>query len=156
MRIKIPTVKFHPAWKVTNWKPDCWSARNLGQVRYDRLAKILESPIERAFWSNGYKPLSTLGQFTPQVIIRPYRVDFALTNIPGVPLLKVVIELYGHEFHSTPQQRNNDTERIRKLQKLRWQVITFTGSQINSDVRGCVRETADLVRGFRELFRRLR
>ncbi len=145
-------IKIPPPWEFIKQ----FIKRDLDQIRYDRLAKLLESPIERAFWANGYKPLSTLGQFTPQVKIGAYRVDFALTNIPGAPRLNVVIELDGHEFHSTPQQRNADTERIRKLQKLRWQIITFTGSQINSDVRGCVRETAYLVREFRELFRWLR
>ena len=145
-------IKTPPNWKVVKWLID----RDRDQISYDRLAKLLESPIERIFWANGYKPLSRLGKFSPQVKIGAYRVDFTLTNIPGVPQLNVVIELDGHEFHSTPKQRNDDTERIRKLQKLRWQIITFTGSQINGDVRGCVRETADLVRGFRELFRWLR
>ncbi len=135
-------IKFPPDCKVVKWLID----RDPDQARYKRLSKLLESPIERLFWANGYKPLSRLGQFTPQVKIGPYRVDFTWTNIPGAPRLKVVIELDGHEFHSTPQQRNNDTERIRKLQKLRWQVITFTGSQINGDCLACVRETADLVR----------
>ncbi len=145
-------IKLPPNWEFVKQ----FIHRDPDQIRYDRLAKLLESPIERLFWANGYKYLSRLGQFAPQTKIGVYRADFTLTNIPGVPRLKVVIELDGHEFHSTSQQRNNDTERIRKLQKLRWQIITFTGSQINSDVRGCVRETADLVRGFRELFRWLR
>ena len=135
-------IKLPPNWEFVKQ----FIHRDPDQIRYDRLAKLLESPIERIFWANGYKPLSHLGQFTPQAKIEAYRVDFTLTNIPGVPRLKVVIELDGHEFHSTPKQRNDDTERIRKLQKLRWQIITFTGSQINGDVRGCVRETADMVR----------
>ena len=135
-------IKTPPNWKFIKQ----FIKRDPDQIRYDRLVKLLESPIERIFWANGYKPLSTLGQFTPQTKIGEYRVDFTLTNIPNVPLLKVVIELYGHEFHSTPQQINNDTERVRKLQKLRWQIITFTGSQINGDVQRCVRETADLIR----------
>ena len=146
-------IKIPPNWKFIKWVIN----RDPDQARYKRLSKLLDnSHIERSFWANGYKPLSTLGKFVPQVKIGPYRVDFTLTNIPGVPRLKVVIELDGHEFHSTPKQRNSDTERIRKLQKLRWQIITFTGSQINSDVRGCVRETADLVGEFSELFRWMR
>ncbi len=145
-------IKNPPPWKFIKQ----FIKRDPDQIRYDRLARVLESPIEKLFWAHGYQPLSTLGQFSPQVKIGAYRVDFALTNIPGAPRLNVVIELYGYKFHSTPQHINNDTKRVRKLQKLRWQIITFTGSQINSDVRGCVRETADLVREFRELFRWLR
>jgi very-short-patch-repair endonuclease len=120
--------------------------KNPDQVRFDRLTKRLESPIERRFWAHGYGRLSGLGHFTPQVKIGQYRVDFALTNIPGVELLKVVIELDGQEFHSTPAQRNYDTERDRYLLRRGWQVVHFTGSQINRDCEGCVLETAYMVR----------
>lgn len=116
------------------------------QVRFDRLAKLDESPIERLFWQTGYRHLSRLGHFTPQVKIGPYRVDFVLDNIPGVSLLKIVIELDGHEFHSTPEQRNYDTERDRYLLRRGWQVVRFTGSQINGNCVACVNEVAGLVR----------
>lgn len=118
------------------------------KARLDRLAKRLESPIERRFWVHAYGPLSALGRFTPQVNVEGYRVDFALTNIPGVDLLKVVIELDGHDYHSTQEQRNYDTARDRVLLKAGWQVVRFTGSQINRDIEGCVRETVELVRAW--------
>ena len=116
------------------------------KARFDRLSKRLESPIERRFWAHGYGPLSALGRFTPQLRVEGYRVDFALTNIPDTQLLKVVIELDGHDFHSSPEQRNYDTERDRYLLRRGWQVIRFTGSQINRDCEGCVRETVESVR----------
>ena len=118
------------------------------RARFDRLAKRLESPIERRFWAHAYGPLSGLGRLTPQVQVGGYRVDFALTDIPGVDLLKVVIELDGHDYHSTPEQRDHDTARDRALMKSGWQVVRFTGKQINRDCAGCVRETVDLVRAW--------
>lgn len=116
------------------------------QVRFDRLAKRLESPIERLFWQTGYKNLSRLARFTPQQKIGPYRVDFILDNIPGVSLLKVIIELDGQEFHSTPEQRDYDTKRVRYFQRRGWQVIRFTGSQVNGNCLACVQETEGLIR----------
>ncbi len=124
------------------------------QVRFDRLFKICESHIERLFWQMGYQYLSRLGRFTPQVKIGPYRVDFTLTNIPGVDLLKMVIELDGQDFHSTPEQRNYDTERDRYLMRRGWQVVRFTGSQINSDCIACVSEVESLVREWSKWLRR--
>lgn len=119
--------------------------KNPDQRRFDRLAKRLESPIEKRFWAHGYRHLSPLGIFTPQMKIGGYRVDFSLTDIPGVDLLKIVIELDGHDYHSTPAQRNHDTARDRTLLKGGWQVVRFTGSQINRNVEGCVLETTALV-----------
>jgi very-short-patch-repair endonuclease len=116
------------------------------QARFDRLAKRLESPIERRFWAHAYGPLSALGIFTPQVTAVGYRLDFALTDIPGVDLLKVAIELDGQDFHKTQDQRNYDTMRDRALMKVGWQVVRFTGSQINRNVEGCVNETVELVK----------
>lgn len=118
------------------------------KARFDRLAKRLESPIERRFWAHAYGPLSALGRFTPQVKLGAMRVDFGLTDIPGVPLLNIAIELDGHDYHSSPEQRNYDTARDRILMMARWQVVRFTGSQINRDVEGCVRETVGLVRAW--------
>lgn len=146
MRVKIPTVKFHPSWKVTNWKPGCWSARNLGQVRFTRLSKLLESPIEKLFWTHGYNHLSMIGQFSPQMKIGEYRVDFVLTNIPRVPSLKIIIELDGFDYHRSPSQFSRDAKRARDLQRAGWKIIRFTGAEINGDVPGCVRETVELVK----------
>lgn len=116
-----------------------------GQARFDRLANRLESPIEQRFWAHAYGPLSALGQFSPQVEAQGYRLDFAFT-MPSVPLLKMAIELDGYDYHSTQEQRNYDTTRDRVLLKAGWQVVRFTGSQINRDVEGCVRETVALAK----------
>lgn len=116
------------------------------QVRFERLGKKCESHIERIFWATGYERLSRWGHFTPQVEIGPYRVDFALTNIPGVSLLKMVIELDGHDSHSSPEQCDYDTKRVRYFQRRGWQVVRFTGRQINGNCLACIRETEGLIR----------
>lgn len=116
------------------------------QVRFDRLLKLCESHIEDVFWQTGYERLSRWGHFTPQVKIEKYRADFVLDNIPDVPLLKMVIELDGHDFHSSPEQRDYDTERVLFLQCRGWQVVRFTGRQINCNCDACVRKVEGLVR----------
>jgi very-short-patch-repair endonuclease len=122
--------------------------KNPDQVRFESLARRIKSPIEQRFWAHGYGPLSALGRFTPQESVKGYLPDFILTHIPGVALLKVVIELDGHDYHSTPDQRDYDTARDRILMMAGWQVVRFTGKQINRDCAGCVRETVGLVRAW--------
>ena len=124
------------------------------QARLERLAKRLESPIERLFWQTGYKYLSKWGHLTPQTKIGPYRADFTLTNIPGVDLLKLVVELDGQEFHSTPEQRDYDTKRERYLMRHGWQVVRFTGSQVNGNCMACVSEVESMVREWSRWLRR--
>ena len=123
------------------------------QARFERLGKLLQSPIERLFWEHGYNRLSKLGRFTPQVEIGRYRADFTLDRIPGVSLLKVVIEVDGYDHHSTPSQRNYDTARDRDLEKAGWRVIHFTGSHIYLDCAGRVRETEELVKAYSKWLR---
>lgn len=58
---------------------------------------------------------------------------------------KVVVELDGHNYHKTKEQRTNDAERQRYLQKNGFTVVRFTGSEINKDVNGCVSEVLDIL-----------
>ena len=69
-----------------------------------------------------------------------YRVDFF------IPSKKVVVELDGHDFHSSPSQREYDAKRDRYLGKKGFRVVRFTGREINRDVDSCVLELIDLCR----------
>lgn len=60
--------------------------------------------------------------------------EFELNN-------KVVIECDGYDYHSSKQQRNNDTERENNLKLIGYSVIRFTGSQIYKDPYLCVIQT---------------
>lgn len=90
------------------------------------------SPIEQAFWEVA-KPL--IPELQREVWIgRKYRVDFL------IPSRKVVVELYGYQYHHTKKKLTQDAERERYLQRLGYQVIRFTGTEIYKDVRKCVDE----------------
>lgn len=110
--------------------------------------KQCESPIEILFWNTAYFELSRFGEFSPQMPVGPYRIDFTLTEIPDAPTVKVAIELDGHDYHKSVGQRNWDTERDRYLMRNGWQVIRFTGSQVYQDTQKCVEEAKELIAEF--------
>ena len=102
---------------------------------YFKLA-LCESPIELTFFFNAMYEIRDL---RPQVEVGPYRVDLA------IPEKKVAIELDGHEFHKTRTQRTDDAARQRYLQREGWQVIRFTGTEINRDVNQCILEAIEII-----------
>jgi len=65
------------------------------------------------------------------VVIGPYKVDFVYGDY-------TVIELDGHEYHKTKEQRDHDYKRERYLQKLGYIVIRFTGTEVFLDARSCI------------------
>jgi very-short-patch-repair endonuclease len=59
----------------------------------------------------------------------------------------IAVELDGHDWHKTKEQRARDADRdrwfaARKVQTLRW-----TGSQVYADAQGCVSELLNVLRG---------
>ncbi len=105
------------------------------------LNRKLESPIEEMFWEEVNKNPEGLNGLTYQWPVDHFRIDFA------VPHLNIAIELDGHEYHKTKEQRTNDAKRERYLQESGWTVIRFTGSEIFKDVEGCVNQTRRIIRG---------
>lgn len=63
-----------------------------------------------------------------------FRVDFILKDA------RLIIELDGHDFHSTKEQLENDAIRQRYLTRAGYSVIRFTGREINKDPKKCVLE----------------
>ena len=64
---------------------------------------------------------------TPQYQVLNYRIDFA------VPDKRIAIEIDGHEYHKTKEQRTHDSQREREIKLVlpaNWTVIRFTGSEI--------------------------
>ncbi len=102
----------------------------------DDLIKKCESSIEERFFRVARKLIPDI---KPQEPIGQYRVDFAVID------KRVVVELDGHEYHKSKEQRTNDAERQRFLQKKGYTVIRFTGNEINKDVNGCVSEVLDIL-----------
>jgi len=94
------------------------------------------SPIEISFWETA-KPL--IPELEKEVWIdKKYRVDFL------IPSQKVVIELYGYQYHNSKDKITKDAERERYLQKVGYRVIRFTGTEIYKDVQKCVNEVLSL------------
>ncbi|WP_019065357.1 DUF559 domain-containing protein [Streptomyces prunicolor] len=102
----------------------------------------LESPIEEAFWRAYLQmappELNGLRSQHP-VFNGRYRLDFAL------PAQKIGIELDGYAYHSSPEVFTRDRARQRELQLNGWRIISFSGTEINRDAGGCVRQAAQLV-----------
>jgi len=63
-----------------------------------------------------------------------YRVDYIFRDA------RLIVELDGHAYHSTPEQLENDAIRQRYLTRAGYTVIRFTGREINRDVKYCVDE----------------
>lgn len=70
-----------------------------------------------------------------QFSIGRYFVDFAF------PEDRIAIELDGHDFHKTKEQRTSDAQRQRWLELNGWRLIRFTGSEIHNNVESCVNQT---------------
>lgn len=98
-----------------------------------------ESPLEAHFFIIASDDFPNL---EPQFIVDHYRLDFAF------PDEKIAIEIDGHEFHKTREQRTNDAKRERYLQSKGWKVIRFTGTEIFGDILNCIQELKNLVNGF--------
>ena len=67
-----------------------------------------------------------------------YRVDFILRDA------RLIIELDGHAYHSSPEQLEKDAIRQRYLTRAGYTVIRFTGREIKRDVKGCVEEVSTI------------
>lgn len=81
-----------------------------------------------------------------------YRVDFYIAaaykdkNMEFKNIKKIIVECDGKEYHhSTRDQVNNDYERTLNLQKAGYEVIKFTGSQINRNPYRCAKAVLDLI-----------
>jgi hypothetical protein len=96
------------------------------------------SPIEISFWETA-KPL--IPELEQEVWIdKKYRVDFL------IPSKKIIIELYGYQYHNTKVKITKDAERERYLQRVGYRVIRFTGTEVFKDVRKCVYEVLSLAK----------
>lgn len=69
-----------------------------------------------------------------------YRVDFILKDA------RLIVELDGHDSHSTREQLEKDAIRQRYLTRAGYTVIRFTGREINRDPATCVQELRDIYR----------
>lgn len=73
----------------------------------------------------------------PQYKLACYRYDFAIC-VGGNSF--VLIECDGKDFHSSPEQIENDDEKDRTACELGKKLLRFTGSMINSNADLCARD----------------
>lgn len=85
---------------------------------------LCESPVERSFWDAIIR--RSLGRELPipQYALNGYRLDFSW---PGP---RIAVEIDGHDYHKTKEQRSRDAKRDRELTKLGWTTLRFTGSDV--------------------------
>lgn len=94
--------------------------------QFTRAAKDLATAIEAERWFGD-----------PEQHHR-YRVDFLLKDA------RLIVELDGHEYHSTPAQLAKDAQRQRYLTRAGYSVVRFTGREIHGNVKSCVDEVRAL------------
>jgi len=95
------------------------------------------SPIEESFWASAKDVIPELER---EVWIGKYRVDFLVGS------KKVVIELYGYQWHSSKEKLTRDAERERFLQRQGYHIVRFTGSEVYKNPQKCVREVLEYMR----------
>lgn len=73
----------------------------------------------------------------PQHVIGIYKVDFLYDN-------EYVIEIDGHDYHKTKEQRHYDYNRERYLIKRGYKVVRFMGTEVFLQPENCVQELLDI------------
>ena len=109
---------------------------------------VCESEIEKELWwaitklsprSLDYK--IPCNWPIPQFAISRYRLDFAWPN------QKLAVEVDGHDYHKTKEQRSYDAQRDRDLLRLGWTTVRFTGSDVFRNADGVAKEIMSIVDG---------
>lgn len=101
-----------------------------------------ESPIEVQLGAQLliHPPFSNgLAQLLPQFKLDRYRFDFAV-RLHTEAFPRVFIECDGAEFHSTPEQLENDKRKDEAIRKRGSTILRFTGRQIFRDAASCAEQ----------------
>lgn len=93
--------------------------------------------IEQKFY-DAYEATEHLCDIEPQAVIGIYRVDFLVGGLYAV-------EIDGHEFHKTKEQREADYKRERYFIRRGYVPIRFTGTEVFLEADKCVHEIDDIV-----------
>lgn len=104
--------------------------------------------IEQMFW-NAYQKRMTENdedyKLEPQVVIGLHKVDFACEA--GFDM-KFAVEIDGHDFHKTKEQREKDYKRERYLMRQGYIPIRFTGTEVFLEADKCVDELLEIIESF--------
>lgn len=79
-----------------------------------------------------------IGTIEPQVVIGIYKADFVVDG-------EFVIEIDGHEYHKTKEQREQDYKRERYLMRNGYLVIRFTGTEVFLSPNECAMDARTII-----------
>lgn len=85
--------------------------------------------------------ISMTYDLVPQFVIGIYKVDFICSESG----YNFAIEIDGHEFHKTKEQREIDYKRERYLMRHRFMVIRFTGTEVYLSPHECAAEAQKMI-----------
>ena len=124
----------HDAYWFISHFPRVTAFSDSAEMLFDLLLGVckIESPIEHLFYRHAYPRFGHLLQ--PQYPIGKYRTDFAIASA------KLAIEIDGHAYHSSKEQRTYDAQRDRAFTVEGWTVIRFTGSEVFKQPEQCAIE----------------
>jgi very-short-patch-repair endonuclease len=137
-RLGSPPPKRHiDVTDVPDEKPDS----NVPLVQRDR---YWLTPIEVPFY-DALRETGAIFAVQPWVqgVESRFRPDFMVFYDGGI----VVVELDGHEYHKSKEQRTSDAKRQRWFEARRIRVLRWTGSEVHQNAQECVRELLEIVRG---------
>jgi|GEM_PF-735385 curved DNA-binding protein CbpA len=117
---------------------------------YDWDSRFKMNEIEMKFYEAASKLIPNLkAQHEVKTSLgKTYRLDFAKIYNIGLYdkiIRKIAIEIDGHEYHKTKEQRTYDAEKELDLKLDGWEVIRFTGTQIHNNLDQCVDVTVKLM-----------
>jgi very-short-patch-repair endonuclease len=81
-----------------------------------------------------------------QVNIGPYIADFLYLD-------RYVIEVDGHDYHSSKEQMQHDYSRDRYMKKKGYEVMRFTGTEVYREANNCVTQMMEVVYSPRNVWR---
>ncbi len=130
---------------------------------WERQLGRCESPIESTFLSqfcaaavdNGYGVGRTIKVPSETIVVQPqarvdrFRVDFLIWFDFFGDRIELAVECDGHHWHErTKTQAANDRARDRALQALGYEVLRFTGREINAAPAHCAFEVLNRIMEF--------
>lgn len=118
----------HPTQTTPSWYRDRGPSHI--EAEFSKAASDLAGMIEREHW------------FGDAEKHHRYRVDFILKDA------RLIIELDGHDSHSTGDDLEKDAIRQRYLSRAGYTVIRFRGREIVRNVQGCVSEVRQMYKEF--------
>jgi very-short-patch-repair endonuclease len=128
------------------------------QMFYDALLAVFRNHMNNEDYKDGMDAMEYLSLFEPgeignietlnyQVPMGIYIVDFLIVSTEGQ---EFVIEIDGHEFHKTKEQRFKDYQRERFLQEQGKIVFRFMASEVYTNAYKCALWTVDTISEYSE------